>query len=71
MRHPVCTPQVSVARLADTDDTYLTPGLKLQIEIDGVEIATWKYAVDRMPTGYLQNVRLTLPADAASECGRM
>ena len=57
---------VAIARLAGVDDDYLTPGLKLQIEIDGVEIATWKYAVDRMPTGYLQNVRLTVPSPSVS-----
>ena len=56
-------------RLLDNDPDYKTPGIhKLQITLDGANISTWTYPVDRMPTGFLQNVRLMLPADAASEC---
>ena len=52
-------------RLLDNDPDYKTPGIhKLQITLDGANISTWTYPVARMPTGYLNNVRLELQPSA-------
>ena len=55
---------LSVSRLPDDDPDYKTPGLKLTISMGDAEVSTWKWDVDRMPTGYLQNVRLSLMPSA-------
>ena len=54
------------ARLIDNDPDYKTPGMKLRLKTgDDVEISTWKWVTAHMPTGYLQNVRLQLPAGSS------
>ena len=65
-----------VQRLADEDPSYRTPGPKLIftfLEYPGgsasIEIASWLFSTAQMPTGYLHNVRLSLPGHIAPLTG--
>ena len=52
-----------LSRLPDNDPDYKTPGMKLVIKTsDGAEVSTWKWDTHHMPTAYLQNTRVQLPA---------
>ena len=58
---------LEVRRIADDDPSYRSPGPKLSIMFgdgpEAVDIATWRFDVVHMPTGYLHNARLSLPAE--------
>ena len=60
--------RLTVNRLSDTDQDYRTPGPKIRLTfgsgVDSVVLATWRFNIHNMPTGYLNNARLVLPAAA-------
>ena len=62
---PGTSGSLAIERLSDNDPDYRTPGPKLRFRFgdgaDAVLISTWKFNVVNMPTGYLNNARLTLP----------
>jgi len=67
---PSCpgTPTLTIRRLADNDPDFKTPGPKIRLTYgsgyDAVVVSNWKFTVVNMPTGYLNNVRVSLPSAA-------
>ena len=61
---------LTIRRLADDDPDYKTPGLKLEMIFgsgeDALRLATYKFEVANMPTGFLHNVRMDLPVALAN-----
>ena len=53
--------------IRDSDPDYRTPGPKLRLTFgsgdNSVILTTWKFHIMNMPTGYLNNGRLTVPSD--------
>ena len=60
--------RLTVERLSDTDPDYRTPGPKIRFTFgegyDSFVMTNWKFYIANMPTGYLNNARLSVPASA-------